>query len=118
MSPILSQRRPRTMSCILVLSAMAVLVLAGLFVRGLIVVRQDAREQADENAANIVSSVDREIARTLESFDLSIKGAIIAYTHPDFRHATRSAQQLMLFDHAASASYLQSLTVIDGHGDV
>lgn len=114
----LPQSRPKAMQAIIGLAAAGALLSTALFIVALVALRTDAQAQAEESAANLALTISREVARTIQSFDLSIQGTLAALSQPDLPKVSRAAQQLMLFDRAAIASPLQSITVFDETGRV
>jgi diguanylate cyclase (GGDEF)-like protein/PAS domain S-box-containing protein len=78
--------------------------------------RLDAERQADQAASNITETIAEEIARTFETFDLSLQGVIEAMREPEIARLTDKARQIALFDNAAKATYLNAIHVLDETG--
>ena len=103
------------------LTALGMTVALGMLALGGVVLldaRQDAWQQAEQSSQNLVTALERDIARTVSVYDLSLLGAVdalqqagIASVSPGIRHAA-------IFDRAATADYLGSLLVLDARGDI
>ena len=101
-------------------------ILAGLAAGGFILLcglvmldgKRDAERQADQAAANIAETIEHDIARTFEMFDLSLQGVIRAMAEPEIARLTGRARQLALFDYAANATYLNAILVLDETGKI
>jgi diguanylate cyclase (GGDEF)-like protein len=108
----------RVMHAVIGLSALAGIVLLTLCASILWESREDAREQAHAAAQNLETLIQKDIGRTFDLYDLSLQGALEALKDPDFEKVGPAAQQLMLFDKAATATYLKAILVIDENGDL
>jgi diguanylate cyclase (GGDEF)-like protein/PAS domain S-box-containing protein len=101
-------------------------LLGGLVAGGLIILcglmlwdgRRDAEQQADRAAANIVSAVEQDIARSIENFDLSLQGVMQGLDEPEVSPLTGKARSMALFDNAATAPYLNAIFVLNEAGKV
>ena len=80
--------------------------------------REDAWRQADRASINLVTTIERDIARNIMLYDLSLQGAIDALEQPGIDDVSPSLRQAAIFDRAASAEYLGSILVLDDKGDV
>ena len=80
--------------------------------------RQDAWRQAQQSAQNLVMALERDIARTVSVYDLSLRGAIDALQQPGIADVVPAIRHAAIFDRAASADYLGSLLVLDAQGDI
>ena len=76
------------------------------------------REKASVAASNLSAALTQDIARSIELYDLSIKGVIAGLENPIVSGAQPALRQMLLFDRAATAPYLGSLVVLDEHGSV
>ena len=101
-------------------------ILAGLAVGGVIFLcvmvmldgKRDAEHQADQAAANMAETIQEEIARTFELFDLSLQGVVDAMNDPEIVRLTGRARQIALFDNASKATYLNAIIVLDETGKI
>ncbi|MGU7774192.1 sensor domain-containing diguanylate cyclase [Burkholderia sp. MR1-5-21] len=84
----------------------------------LIEARRDAYSRAVENARNLMLLIERDIARNIELYDLSLQNVVDGVNDPDIMGLPRRLQHRMLFDRAASGAYLGSIFVMDAHGNI
>lgn len=80
--------------------------------------RERDREQAQMAAANIVSTIVSEIERTLEFYDLSLQAVADGVKLPEYKELSPSLRQVVLFDRAATARDLGSISILDQNGVV
>lgn len=80
--------------------------------------RQAALDQARVAAENLSHAVETGIARTFETYALSIEGARDALNNPQVKELPPELQRLAIFDRATEASNLGSVLVLDANGDV
>ena len=94
----------------------------GLICAAVAALLHDSRAAVYRTASSELSSlsavISQDIARNLDLYDLSIRGALEDYKLPNVMAAPLDIRRLVLFDHAASASYLGALRVIDATGRV
>ena len=85
----------------------------------LLELRQDAWEQAELTSKNLMQVLERDIARNVEMYDLSIQAAVENLRTPGVPGlAPRGLRQLILFDRAATARDIGVMFVIDEHGEI
>ena len=96
----------------------AVALICGSVFKLLLDARDSDRAKASTEIANLTTAVTRDIARTLELYDLSIRGVLEGIGNPAVMTASKPLRQLILFDRAASAQFLGALLVLDERGDV
>ena len=94
------------------------ITMLGLGVVVLLDSRQDAWRQAELASNNLVLALERDIARTIAVYDLSLQGAVDAMRLPDLKHASPELRHTAIFDRAATADYLGSLLVLDATGSI
>lgn len=75
------------------------------------------RQKASTAASNLSAALTQDIARSIELYDLSIRGVIEVLGNPAVMSTTPDLRQLILFDRATAAPYLGSLRVLDEHGN-
>ncbi len=101
--------------------ALGVLVPFGmLIVSGLMLLdmRKDAWLKAEHTSRNLLQVMERDIARNVEIFDLSLRAVVENLRMPGVAELALELRQLVLFDRAASAKDIGVLLVIDEKGDV
>jgi diguanylate cyclase (GGDEF)-like protein len=92
--------------------------LGGLVAASLTQLRFDVWELARSEGRNLTATLAREIARTVETFDLSIQAAAENLALPGFADASPEMRRAAIFDGAANARGIRTLLVLDANGDV
>ncbi len=105
----------RTWITLGILAPVGMVVLSGLMLLDL---RQDAWDKAEQTSGNLLQVLERDIARNIELYDLSLRGVVdnlhaagVAELRPELR-------QLVLFDRAATARDMGVMIVLDERGDI
>lgn len=75
-------------------------------------------EHALVAATNLTASIQSEIARNIELYDLSLQAVAEGLQLPNFDRIDPTLRQIILFDRAASARDLGSILVLNEQGDV
>ncbi len=91
----------RGLTILSVTVALSMLLLGGLMLRD---ARRDAWNQATLAANNLSIVMERDIARNISGYDLSIMGAINALQIPDIAQASPALRRAAVFDKATSGS--------------
>lgn len=78
--------------------------------------RQDALGRAQEGAANLSLILERDIARNLEIYELSMHSVIDGVKDPEILRLPPAIRQLVLFDRSTTATDMGSLLVTDEQG--
>ena len=82
----------------------------------------DARRAAWEHAAEVgtglVATLNSEIARNIESYDLSLKAVIENLAYPEVTTVSPELRQLILFDRSTFARHLEAISLLDENGIV
>lgn len=73
---------------------------------------------AKQASENLAVAIDADITRNLELYDLSLRAVVNNLALPEVRDVSQPLLHLILFDHAATASYFGSLQVVDAAGKV
>jgi diguanylate cyclase (GGDEF)-like protein len=79
--------------------------------------RQATRQAAVQSASNLAAALERDIARSVELYDLSLQGVQEGMRLPDIDEYSPEMRSLILFDRAASARHLGSIRVLNAEGD-
>lgn len=108
-------RSARTWIMLGVLGPLGMLTTSGLMLLDL---RQDAWDRAEQTSKNLVQVLKRDIARTVELYDLSLQAAADNLAAPGLTEVSPQLRQLVLFDRAATARDMGVMLVIDEHGDI
>ena len=68
--------------------------------------RQNLWQEAEKSSRNVLTTIARDLDGKIELLDTSLKGAMAGLRHPDFQRLPPDLQYRMLFDRAASASFM------------
>lgn len=90
----------------------------GLSTSLLIEARRDAHDHAVENARNLMLLIERDIARNIELYDLSLQNVVDGIADPELMTLPPRQRHRLLFDRAATGAYLGSIFVMDEHGNI
>ncbi|CAB3748186.1 diguanylate cyclase [Burkholderia sp. MSh2] len=90
----------------------------GLSTSLLIEARRDSYEHAVENARNLMLLIERDIARNIELYDLSLQNVVDGIADPELMSLPPRQRHRLLFDRAATGEYLGSIFVMDAHGNI
>lgn len=102
-------------------TALGIVVVLGMLAFGvaeLLEARTEAWEQAVDASDNITMAIAQEIEHNIETYDLSIKGAISALKIPGIKEANSELRQAAIFDTSTNAKYLGTLLVLDATGEI
>ncbi|TXM97767.1 GGDEF domain-containing protein [Methylobacterium sp. WL64] len=110
-----SFRSARTWIALSLLAPAGMLAASGLMLLDL---RHDAWDKAEQTSKNLVQVLERDIARNVEMYDLSIQAAVDNLKTSGLSEMAPALRQLILFDRAATARDMGVMIVIDEHGDI
>lgn len=80
--------------------------------------RRGEGELARQTSENLASSIDADISRNIELFDLSLRNVVVNVVSPEINTVSRELRNLILFDHAASARHFGAIQVFDASGNL
>ena len=80
--------------------------------------RRDAGQRADIAARSLVQVLERDIARNIDLYGLSLQAVVDGMQREDVARAAPELRQLILFDRSASALGFGFIIVLDEAGDV
>jgi diguanylate cyclase (GGDEF)-like protein len=75
-------------------------------------------ESARQSSANIASTLDADISRNIELYDLSLHAVASNILLPELETISKSLRHLVLFDQAATAKHFGPIKVYSSSGDV
>ncbi|PIK72282.1 GGDEF domain-containing protein, partial [Methylobacterium frigidaeris] len=93
-------RSARTWIALGVLAPIGMLLTSGLMLLDL---RRDAWDKAEQTSKNLLQVIERDIARNVEIFDLSLQAVVDNLRTPGLDAVTPEMRQLVLFDRAGTA---------------
>ncbi|HUN96237.1 MAG TPA: diguanylate cyclase [Bradyrhizobium sp.] len=65
---------------------------------------------------NLASSIDADISRNIELYDLSLRAVANSMVMPEIKGVSKPIRQLILFDRAATAKHFGAIQVFDANG--
>ncbi|HEY8332877.1 MAG TPA: sensor domain-containing diguanylate cyclase [Tardiphaga sp.] len=80
--------------------------------------RRGQEELARQTSENLATTIDSDIGRIIELYDLSLRAVVTGMLMPEFSTMSKPLRQLVLFDHAASASHFGAIQVFDAKGNL
>ncbi|CAM2152744.1 diguanylate cyclase [Pararobbsia alpina] len=98
--------------------AFVALVMLSLCVMALYEGRAEALQHARETSQNLLQILEKDIARNVELYDLSLSWMLESSQRPDVMALPTNLQREILFDRSAHAKYLGAMLVIDAKGHI
>jgi diguanylate cyclase (GGDEF)-like protein len=80
--------------------------------------RHGEEELARQTLENLASSIDADINRNVELYDLSLRAVASSMVIPEINDVSKSIRHLILFDHAATARHFGAIQVFDAEGNL
>lgn len=80
--------------------------------------RRGEEELARQTLENLASSIDSEISRNIELYDLSLRNVASNLLTPQIRNVSKEIRHLILFDHAATAKHFGAIQAFDAQGNL
>jgi diguanylate cyclase (GGDEF)-like protein len=80
--------------------------------------RHSEEALARQTMGNLAATIDSDIGRTVEQYDLSLRAVVSGVNLPEVGKLSRELRQMILFDTAASARQFGAIQVFDAHGDL
>src|ERR1700684_2202728 len=71
---------------------------------------------ARQTLENLASSIDADISRNVELYDLSLRAGASNMVLPEINEVSKPIRHLILFDHAATAKHFGAIQVFDAEG--
>jgi diguanylate cyclase (GGDEF)-like protein len=71
---------------------------------------------ARQTLENLASSIDADIGRNVEVYDLSLRAVASNMVLPEINDVSKAIRHLILFDHAATANHFGAIQVFDAEG--
>ncbi|GAC1624701.1 MAG: diguanylate cyclase [Bradyrhizobium sp.] len=111
-------RRPWQISAkLLIASSVATVIgFSAICASVMIDMRHGEEELARQTLENLASSIDSEISRNIELYDLSLRAVASNMVMPELKSVSRPIRHLILFDHAATAKHFGAIQVFDAAG--
>src|ERR1700680_782074 len=78
--------------------------------------RRGEEALARQSLENLASSIDADISRNIELYDLSLRAVASSMVMPEIKDVSKPIRHLILFDHAATARHFGAIQVFDAQG--
>jgi len=112
--------RPWQSSVRLLVASSVVTVLGFSAVCGSIMLdgRKSSEELARQTMENLAATIDSDISRNVEVYDLTLRGVVNNLALPEVASVSKTIQHLILFDHAITAKHFGAIQVFDAEGNL
>jgi diguanylate cyclase (GGDEF)-like protein len=80
--------------------------------------RRGEEELARQTLENLASTIDADISRNVELYDLSLRAVANNMVMPEIQDVSKTIRHLILFDHAATAKHFGAIQVFDAEGQL
>ena len=101
---------------LIVFALVTVIGFSAICVSVMLEMRRGEEELARQALENLASSIDADIGRNVELYDLSLRDVATDMQLPEINQVSRPIRQLILFDHAATAKHFGVIQVFDAAG--
>src|SRR5581483_2227225 len=78
--------------------------------------RRGEETLAQQSLENLAASIDADISRNIEVYDLSLRAVASNMVMPEIKAVSKPLLHLILFDHAATANHFGAIEVFDATG--
>jgi diguanylate cyclase (GGDEF)-like protein len=113
----MARRRWRLSAKLLIASSVATVIgFSAICASVMLDMRHGEEELARQTLENLASSIDAEISRNVELYDLSLRAVAANMVLPEIRDVSKPIRHLILFDHAATAKFFGAIQVFDANG--
>jgi diguanylate cyclase (GGDEF)-like protein len=112
--------RPWRLSAKLLIASSVVTVIgfSAICASVLLDMRRGEEGLARQTLENLASSIDSEISRNVELYDLSLRAVSGNMVLPEIQNVSKEIRHLILFDHAATAKHFGAIQVFDAKGQL
>jgi diguanylate cyclase (GGDEF)-like protein len=113
-------RRPWRLSAKLLIacSVLTVIGFSTICANVMLDMRRGVEELARQSLDNLASSIDADISRNIELYDLSLRAVVSSTILPEIEQVSKMVRHLILFDHAATARHFGAIQVFDAKGQL
>jgi diguanylate cyclase (GGDEF)-like protein len=101
---------------LIVSSVVTVIGFSAICASVLLDMRRGEGELARQTLENLASSIDADISRNIELYDLSLRAVASNMVIPQIKDVSKPIRHLILFDHAATAKHFGAIQVFDAEG--
>jgi diguanylate cyclase (GGDEF)-like protein len=112
-----ADRRWRISAKLLIASSVATVIgFSAICTNVLLDMRRGEETLARQSMENLAASIDADISRNIEIYDLSLRAVASGMVLPEIQNVSKSILHLILFDHAATAKHFGAIEVLDTSG--
>lgn len=112
-----TKRRWRLSAKLLIASSVATVIgFSAICASVMLDMRRGEEELARQTLENLASSIDAELSRNIEIYDLSLRAVASNMVMPEIKQVSAPIRHLILFDHAATAKHFGAIQVFDAEG--
>ena len=110
--------QPRRLSAklLIISSVVTVLGFSAICTSVMLDMRRGEEQLARQTLENLAASIDTDISRNIELYDLSLRAVASNVVMPEVQRLTRPLLHLILFDQAANAKHFGAIQVFDAEG--
>lgn len=101
---------------LIISSVVTVIGFSAICVNVLLDMRRGEEALARQTLENLATSIDADISRNIEIYDLSLKAVVNNMMLPEIATVSKPIRQLILFDHATTARHFGAIQVFDADG--
>ena len=117
--PLMGIRRwPLSAKLLILSSAVTIVGFSAICGSVMLDMRHAEQALAKQTSENLATSIDSDIGRTIEQYDLSLRAVVSGINTPELGQLSREMRQLILFDKAAASSQFGGIQVFDAEGDL
>jgi diguanylate cyclase (GGDEF)-like protein len=111
-------RRPWRLSAKLLIASTVVTVIgfSAICANVLLEMRRGEEELARQTLENVASTIDADISRNVELYDLSLRAVASNMVLPEIKDVSKSIRQLILFDRTTAGKHFGAIQVFDAEG--
>jgi len=113
-------RRPWRISAklLIISSVVTVIGFSAICVNVMLDMRRGEEALARQTLENLATSIDADISRNIDIYDLSLKAVASNLLLPEINNVSKAIRQLILFDHATTAKHFGAIQVFDADGNL
>ncbi len=113
-------RRPWRISAklLIISSVVTVIGFSAICVNVMLDMRRGEEALARQTLENLATSIDADISRNIDIYDLSLKAVASNTLLPEINTVSKPIRQLILFDHATTAKHFGAIQVFDADGNL
>src|ERR1700712_780322 len=113
----IAKQRWRLSAKLLIASSVATVIgFSAICANVMLDMRHGEEELARQTLENLASSIDSEISRNVELYDLSLQNVATGMLLPEIKQVSAPIRHLILFDRAATAKHFGAIQVFDAEG--